>query len=89
MGGGHTFKESEMKRLKTTTVIIGSIHVLAVIIFVLGTLFCYYYPREIAVYNDSVDKMFAPLEWSFIWLIGAALWAWFYIVFSCCTLSSE
>lgn len=40
------------------------------IIFTAWTVFCYAYPREWGVYENIVDKAFAPLEWTFIWVMS-------------------
>ncbi len=61
--------------------LIKSVHFWIWIAFILWTIFCYYYPREWAVYdntNFNLDEVFAPIQWYFIWMMGVAFWGAIY-----------
>lgn len=53
---------------------IKSIHFWAFLIFIIGTVFSFYYSRYWAVYIDNLDRLFAPMEWFFMWMIGSGVW---------------
>jgi len=50
------------------------------LVFIAWLIFCYYYPRNWAVYEDRWDEILAPMQWYFIWMMGVGLWGFICIM---------
>ena len=56
-------------------------HIVSWLVFISVAVFCYVYPRYIATYDDFVHKAFAPLEFTFIFVMFGTLWMLVYLGF--------
>ena len=63
--------------MKTLKNVITSYHFWIWIVYIAFALFTYYYPK-VHIYENVVDKIYAPIEWWFIFIMFSSIWLFVY-----------